>query len=406
MDSYGLASSRDSDDLTGVADSVWAITAAIVISFVGNAVILGMPVLVGAMSDKLGFDEQQVGLMASADLGGMFLASMLTATLITRLNRQHLALAGIVIAILANLLSTQFHGFSELFIIRIVAGFGGGICYSLGVGCLAGTHHTARNFSILLFTLVAINAIELYTFPMLADMWGMNGIYYAFCSAFVFCLAVIPFLPKFSEESAGDVVSGPQHQHIHLPGSLPKLCLLAVGCFYITIGAFYAYIERAGVDAGLSDGFINNTLTLGTLFALLGCAVATWMSNRFGQSKPLFVALLCMVGAMVLLASDINNVNYVIGYFAFNMTWLFTDIYQLGTISNIDHSGRYAAMIPGVQGLAQTIAPITAGFILAQGMGYGAVMFLCGVGSLAAFFVYTVVYMRLKQLAPDIADAS
>lgn len=179
-----------------------------------------------------------------------------------------------------------------------------------------------------------------------------------------------------------------------------------MGCFYITIGAFYAYIERAGVDAGLSDGFINNTLTLGTLFALLGCAVATWMSNRFGQSKPLFVALLCMVGAMVLLASDINNVNYVIGYFAFNMTWLFTDIYQLGTISNIDHSGRYAAMIPGVQGLAQTIAPITAGFILAQGMGYGSVMLLCGAGSLAAFFVYTVVYMRLKQLAPDIADAS
>ncbi len=386
-------------------DRASAIAAAIVISFVGNAVVLGMPMLVGALADDLGFNEQQVGWLASADLGGMFLASLFTSMVITRVNRRLLAAAGLIIALLANLLSSQFHDFDTLFTARVIAGIGGGICYSLGVGCLAGTHHTARNFSILMFALVAINALELYCFPMLTDTWGVNGIYYAFAAAFMLCFLAVPQLPAYAEQKPA-VAETESGKTIALPGYLPKLCLLAVSSFYITIGSFWAYIERAGVDAGLSDDFIANTLTIGTLFTLLGCFVATWLSNRAGQSKPLLAALLTMAGALTLLALGINPLVFIIGNFMFNVMWLFTDIYQLGTISNVDHSGRYAALIPGAQGLAQTAAPTIAGFLLANNMGYGAVMMLGAAGSIGAFMIYSFVYRRLRALAPEIADAS
>ena len=391
-------------------DTPIAIAAAIIISFVGNAVVMGMPMLVGALADNLNFSEQRVGWLASADLGGMFLASILTAVLINRVNRRQLAVAGIVIALLANYLSSQFHDFNALFYTRVIAGFGGGICYSLGVGCLAGTHHTARNFSILMFTLVAINAIELYTFPILSDTWGINGIYYSFCAAFALCLLAVPKLPAFSDSQNATSTNTtpentPHHSATPIPSSLPKLCLLAVCSFYITIGSFWAYIERAGVDAGLSDTFITNTLTIGTIFTLLGCIVATWLSKRAGQSKPLLGALICMAGALTLLAMGIKPIIFIIGNFAFNIMWLFVDIFQLGTISNLDHTGRYAALIPGAQGLAQTAAPTLAGFLLAQNAGYGAVMLLGAAGSIGAFIIYCVVYKKLKQIAPNLADA-
>lgn len=389
----------------GSFDTPAAITAAIVISFVGNAVVLGMPMLVGALADNLGFNDQQVGWLASADLGGMFLASILTSMVITRVNRRWLALVGILIALIANLLSSQFHDFNTLFYTRVIAGIGGGICYSLGVGCLAGTHHTARNFSILMFALVTINAIELYSFPILSDVWGVNGIYYAFSGAFVLCFLAVPYLPEFAAEKTAVAQTEDGHQLL-LPGYLPKLCLLAVSSFYITIGSFWAYIERAGVDAGLSDSFITNTLTIGTLFTLLGCFVATWLSNRAGQSKPLLGALITMSGAMVLLAFGINPIIFILGNFMFNVMWLFTDIYQLGTISNVDHSGRYAALIPGAQGLAQTVAPAAAGFLLSQNLGYGSVMLLGAGGSMCALIIYAFVYRKLRQLAPELADAS
>jgi len=386
-------------------DTPMAIAAAIIISFVGNAVVIGMPMLVGALADNLDFSEQQLGWLASADLGGMFLASILASMVITRVNRRHLAMMGIVIAIIANLLSAQFHDFNTLFYTRVIAGIGGGICYSLGVGCLAGTHHTARNFSLLMFALVAINAIELYTFPILSDAWGINGIYYMFCLAFSLCLFAIPKLPSFKEKSNSVTTETSSDSTIKIPSYLPKLCLAAVCSFYITIGSFWAYIERAGVDAGLSDEFITNTLTISTLFTLLGCVVATWLSRRAGQSKPLLAALICMTGALSLLAMGINPLVFIIGNFAFNLMWLFVDIFQLGTISKLDPSGRYAALIPGAQGLAQTAAPTIAGYMLAQNAGYESVMILGAAGSAGAFIIYCVVYAKLKKIAPNVADS-
>ncbi len=396
--------------LLTVFDSHIAIFAAIVISFVGNAVVLGMPIIVGSFADSLGFSEQQVGWLASADLGGMFLASVFTSTAIARINRRGLACAGIFIALLANYASIQFHEFEPLFLARVAAGIGGGICYSTGVACIAGTHHTARNFSILMFGLVAINAIELYTFPWLSDAWGINGIFYAFCVSFTGCFLVLPLLPCYTEETSlppahGNGNAVKRHGETEIPRYLPKLCLLAVSCFYITVGSFWAFIERAGVDAGLSDSFISNTLTVGTVFTLLGCIAATWLSNRAGQSKPLLAALLVMCAGLLMLSTGINPLVFALGTFIFNIMWLFTDIYQLGTISNIDHSGRFAALVPGAQGLAQTVAPAIAGFLLSRGLGYGSVMILGAAGSLGAFAIYSVVYGQLKRLAPDVADA-
>ncbi len=388
------------------ADSLVAIAAAVMISFVGNAVVMGMPLMVGALADFLHFSEQQVGWMASADLGGMFLASLFTAAVVSRVNRRHLATLGILVAIAANYLSTQFQAFDSLVMVRVMAGFGGGICYSTGIACLAITRKTGRNFSIMMFGLVLINAIELYTIPSLTGAWGIDGIFLAFCVAFALCLGVIPLLyphtparPSVAQDADRDT-SKPR-----LPTYLPLACLLAVSCFYITIGSFWAFIERAGVDAGLTDAFIANVLTLGNVFTLAGCVAAVWLSNRAGQSRVLMAALGGMAGVLGLLAVDIGATTFVIGTFGFCIAWLFTDIFQLGTLSHIDASGRYAALVPAAQGLAQTAAPAIAGFLLSRQLGYGAVMLLGAAGSLCALVIYAVVYARLRRLAPALADA-
>lgn len=387
-------------------DSPQAIIAAVAISFCGNAVVMGMPLMVGALADYLHFNEQQVGLLASADLGGMFLASLFTAAVVSRLNRRHLALFGILVAIVGNYLSTLYHAYEPLLAMRVLAGFGGGICYSTGIACLAITHKTGRNFSIMMFGLVAINAIELYTIPFLTDAWGIDGIFLAFCVAFTVCLTAIPYLyphtPDNGKPASSDSGSTATPR---LPKTLPLCCLLAVSCFYITVGSFWAFIERAGVDAGLGDAFISNVLTLGNIFTLAGCIAAVWLSHRAGQSRVLMTALVSMACVLMLLAVEISAMTFVIGTFGFCIAWLFTDIFQLGTLSHIDSSGRYAALVPGAQGLAQTAAPSIAGFLLAHELGYGAVMLLGSAGSLAALCLYALVYARLRRLDPSLADA-
>ncbi|MEW5250653.1 MFS transporter [Microbulbifer sp. 2201CG32-9] len=392
-----------------IFDRPRTITAAVVISIVGNAVFIGMPMLVGAMAESLGFDEQQLGWLASADLFGIFVASITTSLLLTRINRQWMALFGIALAIANNYLSTTITDFESLVVVRVLSGIGGGVCYALGVATLAGSHHTGRNYSILLFALVAVNAIELYTFPSISDRWGVNGIFLFFCAAFALVAAFVQWLPARGIETAAggeEVAATDSGALLYLPRWVPWVCLAAVSAVYINVGAFWAFIERAGVDANLSDDFIANTLALGTLFTLSGCAIATWLSNRYGQSKPLLWALAIMTVLLVGLALDINPVSYVIGATLFNFMWLFIDIFQLGTLGNIDHSGRYAALVPAAQGLTQSVAPAVAGYILVSGSGYGGVMLLCAFGTSLAWVCYRLVYRTLRQATPDVADAS
>ncbi|TRX57847.1 MFS transporter [Thalassomonas sp. M1454] len=387
-------------------DNPKAIAAAVIISIVGNAVFIGMPMLVGSLAETLGFDEQQLGWLASADLIGIFIASIATSLLVNRCNRQTLAIIGTIVAIIANYSSTIFHDFDTLFAIRIISGLGGGICYSVGVASLAGTHKTARNFSILLFALVAVNAIELYTFPSISDAWGVNGIFIFFCCAFIATLFFIPWLPKKSDVNDTTATDKSAYYNAKIPKWIPWLCLVAVACVYINVGAFWAFIERLGADSSLSDDFIANTLAIGTLFTLSGCAIATWMGNKFGQSKPLIGAFVLMTSILCLLMLEVTPIKYVIAATIFNFSWLFIDVFQLGTLGNIDHTGRYAALVPAAQGFTQSLSPAAAGYILTNNYGYDGVMMLCAVGTISAMLIYMVVYKHLRKIAPEIADAS
>lgn len=388
-------------------DAPIAIFAAIVIGFVGNAVFMGMPLLVGAMADSLGFDQQQLGWLASADLGGIFIGSVLTSLVITRVNRRYFAAFAIISIILANYSSSLTTDFSALMTVRILAGIASGICYSTGVACIAATHHTGRNFSYLLFALVITNALEFYTFPDISSRWGVNGIFLCFAAVSALGLLVLHWIPPHSIEKTDEVllVDNKRPVSLQIPTFLPWCCLTAVFCFNLLTGAFWSFIERAGVDAGFSHEFIGNALTWGTLFSLSGCALAAWLSSRFGQSKPLLLALSCMTLLMLTIAWELNTTTYIGGIFIFNMFWIFTDVFQLGTISNIDHSGRFAALVPSSQGISQTIAPVAAGFLLAKDLGFASVLIMGACGSSAAFVIYFFVYRELKRLAPSVADA-
>jgi hypothetical protein len=64
--------------------------------------------------------------------------------------------------------------------IRIVAGIGAGFCYSIALANFAVTTDTARNFSFLIFTFVAVNFLELYSLELISDRWGVSGIFVTF----------------------------------------------------------------------------------------------------------------------------------------------------------------------------------------------------------------------------------
>jgi len=346
-----------------------AIAASIAVAVVGWAVFMGLPILVGALVEFRGFSEEQVGYLASADLGGMFISSIIVSLRISRMDRRFWVTMGILIAIVADAMAIYSYEFWPMLAVRIVAGIGAGFCYSIALANLAATTNNARNFSYLIFTLVTVNFLELYSLEVISDHWGVSGIFVSFIAINVLCLFAYPYLPhgKYASnhmasksEAEFAVTSGHltepalavSHQY-NLP-LLSMLCLTAIACFYIMIGAFWAYIERMGVTAGFDDNFIAAALSITTLLSLAGCYVAYSLSKVQGQSKPLIAAPIVIAIILVWLGLHTVAFTFVAVLMIYQLLWNGVDIFQLGTLANIDHSGRFIALVPAAQGVGQT----------------------------------------------------
>ena len=152
--------------------------------------------------------------------------------------------------------------------------------------------------------------------------------------------------------------------------------------------------------------WVSNILVWASLSSLLGCLIATVLSNRFGLARPLLVTLILQSAIVIMLAGGISNTNVTISIFMFNCLWIFIDVYQMATIANVDHSGRFAALMPGAQGLGQIIGPNAAASILGFGFGYSGVFIMCACASMTGMAIYLGMYMKLRKTIPALADAS
>jgi len=187
---------------------------------------------------------------------------------------------------------------------------------------------------------------------------------------------------------------------------VPLMVLSAMICTYINIGAYCTYIELASLASEATPAWVSRVLVWSSFLSIVGCLFATLLSNRYGLARPLLATMFCQAVIVVMLAGGINDVNIVVSMFSFNFLWIFADVYQMATVANVDHAGRFASLMPGAQGLGQILGPNIAATILGAGLGYSGVFVMCALASLTAMSIYLFMYLRLRKTIPALADAS
>ena len=391
-----------------IFDDWRSISIAIYMALAGYTVMVGIPVISTAWVELLGFTEVQVGRIAGADLGGFSLGAVLVAPFVAKVNRRLLVVAAAIVVVAGNGMCMVMTSYEETLWLRFIAGAGSGTFTAVAVATLAGTSKPARAFNILLFSFAFSQGGELWLLPKLS----MNEIYLFFIATYVVGLMFLRWLPPRPVDKSLDVevdtesTAGHQVTHMHVPASVPWLVLAAVLFTYLNIGAYWTYIELASANSEADPDWVGQMLVYTSVFSVIGCACATLISNRFGLARPLLVTLVAQACIVAMLAGGINNINVMISMFAFNFCWIFVDVYQSATIANVDHSGRFAALLPGAQGLGQIIGPNLAASILALGLGYGSIFIMCAIASLIGFLIYLFMYLRLRRIIPALADAS
>ncbi len=377
-------------------------------TLVGYGVLVAIPVISSARVALLGFTEEQVGRLSSADLGGLAAGAAIGAVFMPKANRRILVMAGAVLAISANALCTLYQNYEPTLYLRILAGIGSGLYTSVAVANLGASSNPARAYNLMLFAFAFSQALELQVLPKLT----MEGIYAVFIAGYLLGLLVLHWIPVHAFAERLDVsidveTGGGRHhpEHRHVPAYLVWLCLTAIFLTYVNIGGYWTYIELAARGAQVAGEFVSRLLVWGSLASVLGCLLATLISSRLGLARPLLMALLLMATAVGSLGFGIDTMKLVVSLLSFNLLWIFIDVYQMAFIANADHSGMFSSLIPTAQGLGQIVGPNIAASLIADTADYNRVFLVCALFAVLGLLTYLGVYLRLRSIIPALADA-
>ena len=391
------------DDWRALINDDWrGLTIALYMVLVGYGVLVGIPVISTAWVTKLGFTEVEVGRVAGMDLGGLSAGAIVAAWVINHMNRRLIVFIGIFLAALANGLCLKYVDYDTVLWLRFLAGFGSGMYTAVAMAVFGTSIRPALAYNLMLFSFAFSQALEMRILPQLS----MNGIYWVFIVCFLLTLPFLGWIKSYPKPRTQDTESMTTNKNNSSKPLLAWVCLFAIFLTYINIGAYWTYIELAALDGNTDPELVGEVLVWASLCSLLGCLIATLLSNRFGLLRPLLIALFTMATGVGMLAFGINEPKFLMSVFTFNLLWIFTDVYQMGSLANFDHGGNYAAYLPAAQGLGQIVGPNIAASLLAINFGYSSVFVMCWSAAMLAMLIYWILYRYLRTRYPSIADAS
>ena len=391
------------DDWRALINDDWrGLTIALYMVLVGYGVLVGIPVISTAWVTKLGFTEVEVGRVAGMDLGGLSAGAIVAAWVINRINRRLIVFIGIFLAALANGLCLKYVDYDTVLWLRFLAGFGSGMYTAVAMAVFGTSIRPALAYNLMLFSFAFSQALEMRILPQLS----MNGIYWVFIVCFLLTLPFLGWIKSYPKPRTQDTESMTTNKNNSSKPLLAWVCLFAIFLTYINIGAYWTYIELAALDSNTNPELVSEVLVWASLCSLLGCLIATLLSNRFGLLRPLLIALFTMATGVGMLAFGINEPKFLMSVFTFNLLWIFTDVYQMGSLANFDHGGNYAAYLPAAQGLGQIVGPNIAASLLAINFGYSSVFVMCWSAAMLAMLIYWILYRYLRNRYPTIADAT
>jgi len=355
---------------------------------IGSVVpVLGMPIVVEGLEDHWRLTASDAGYVTAVDLAGVFVGSTLTSALADRLHWRRYLTAALCLAALFNGMSALHPASLALKALRLGAGMTAGAAYASSLTLLSRESDTARAFSWMIFAQVVANAVVLAVFPSIDDAKGPAGMFAAVGVVLLLTLAVMPLIPG----RVPPALTRSERAGTRRPLKA-ALCLGAIAFVYVAIGSYWAYAERMGVAAGIPADWVHRFLSVGVLLSALGCFAAFRISRRLGQSAPLLGALTALAAVLLIDSAWPTGAMYVMTLATLQLCWNFIDIFQLGTLSMVDPSGRGAALVPAAQGVALFVGPAAGAFVLGLGKGYPTVLAMGGASALLAAISYSLVH--------------
>jgi predicted MFS family arabinose efflux permease len=371
----------------------WAV---LLVSMMGAAVTTLMPLIVGAFSDSNLFTEQQIGLLSACDIAGILVASVSAYTWVRRCHWQWVCVVCLSVFIVANFATLSSLSFSLLALIRVIAGLACGACYSIALAALGDRPNSDKAFGDMVTIQVIFGTVGFAVLPYAIEMWSFEGIFYFFNLCLFVALGLALYCFPTNPKSAI------QHSQVDtMQFSSVAMVFMGVVFYYFAQGTVWAYLERIGIDAGLSLSQVGTILAIGFAISALGSWFSGITVKTLGRSLSIWLTvvfqLICLGGILALNESNALYL-YAIATIVYQIFWSFIVPIMMGIFNDTDKSGRLIVFCVSAFKVGLVLGPPAAGWILT----YYSLDCIIFVGAISIFLSAVFLYkanldLRAKQ---------
>jgi len=371
-------------------DLSYAITlAAVFFTGLASAGLLVLkPLIVGALIDDYHFSPSQSGFVAGIEMAGIGVSALIVAAIGASWNRRLIILAGATLGILGSVVPVLSAAYILILLSRLMAGVGSGLIASIVLAVIGTSRDPDRTFGLYYIFTFAGSSLLVPTGVWVLARFHVPGGYILLA---VLLAAVYATAHRFPVAFSG--LHGDRRRR-NLPRFPMKAAVWSLGlslAFWFGLGGVWAFVERLGVQAGLSQVVIGSVLTVGPLASIAGALTASVLHTRLGRTPLLAASIGLATLSVAMLGRASSLAGFSVAVLIFSYIWPLFLAYLGGAMSILDPAGRIIAMSVTSQTIGMAVGPAVAG-VIAGHFGYAAIAVL----GLACFVVAFALLLPLQ----------
>lgn len=355
-------------------ESKRGILALMVAHCAGMLDLVALPVWVGTLIARYGFDPQRAGGLATLFLAGASLASVWFAPRFQPARAKWGAVGGFGLAALFFLLCSRETAFPVLAVLHLAGGLAAGTALSFAHGTIGHAANPHRVFAWAGLAIGIFGIVFLGGTPGIVEKFGGPALFLVFAGVMGLAMvAGLLFFPRSSRQIPADDAGG-------LPPLKPAawFTIVGVALLAMTQAMTLSFFERVGMARGFGLPLVTLALVVYGIVTLFPAPLAGLLEKRLPAT-----AVICTVPALqavfaMVVTHTTSYPMYAAAGALMAFTIIFTHTFAFGLLARLDPTGRAVAGTPAMLMVGAAVAPFLGGtlvrFLGFEAIGYAAIV--------------------------------
>jgi len=342
------------------------------------------------MVDYFHVSTEQAGLLAAVHLAGAAIGSFISILLIALLGQRRLLVFAVFCFVMGESLFVFSGYLPAMHIGRLIAGFGCGVFVALAFANVASLNQKDSIYAFLLLCQMIFGFIGALLWPQILGTLGYVG---AMLALAVMAILTLPFLRMLPAHLTGETVDTASKAVLTI---VAVVSLLSLFTHYIANSMLWVYLERIGVEGGLSIEEISSSLAVSMLWGIFGTILAMVLGRLKSRFPQITIGILGIMVGTAMLLTHFDSAMYTFSISLILMTMVFTIPFYQGFIADLENGEQLAMLAACAINIGLAFGPMLGSQVISY-LSFQAMLWFCIIVFGMAQILISVAFYRARS---------